>query len=77
MSKRKRPSSLTVRRYVGREVIRRAVADYMQSEGCGCCGDYLEHKMHTATLGTLLRVPPYKDGSGHDFRKFRTPRSKP
>lgn len=52
--------------------IRRAVADYMRSEGCGCCGNYDAHLEHNARLGKLLRVPKYKDGSGYDFAKFRT-----
>lgn len=52
--------------------IRRAVADYMRSEGCSCCGDYSAHQQHAAVLGKLLNVPAYKDGSGYDFRRFRT-----
>ncbi len=52
--------------------IRRAVADYMKSEGCGCCSNRDAHDAHAKRLATLLRVPPYKDGSGHDFTKFRS-----
>jgi hypothetical protein len=54
--------------------IRRAVADYMHSEGCGCCTG-LKHQKHAAALAELLRVPKYKDGSGYDFARFRTPDS--
>jgi methionine aminopeptidase len=52
--------------------IRRAVADYMSSEGCSCCRDMEAHVKHAAALGKLLQVPEYEDGSGYDFRKFRT-----
>lgn len=51
--------------------IRRAIADYIQSEGCGCCqgGD---HDGHKAALAKLLRVPMYRDKSGYDFGRFKT-----
>jgi len=52
--------------------IRRAVADYMQSEGCSCCQDRDAHELHKATLGRLLRAPKYSDGSGYDFNKVST-----
>lgn len=52
--------------------IRRAVADYMQSEGCSCCRNMEAHDKNKAFLGKLLRVPKYEDGSGYDFSKFRT-----
>jgi len=55
--------------------IRTAVADYMYSEGCSCCRG-LEHDANAARLGKLLKVPPYPDGSGHDFSKFRTKKEK-
>ena len=54
------------------EEIRRAVADYMSSEGCSCCGDYDAHNEHKAALGRLLNVPQYKDRSGYDFSRFRS-----
>jgi methionine aminopeptidase len=50
--------------------VRQAIADYMQSEGCSCCGDYAGHKAHAEILGRLLRVPKYRDGSGYDFSRF-------
>ena len=53
--------------------IRRAVADYMRSEGCSCCRDHCGHVKAAAVLAKLLRVPKYKDGSGFDFARFRTP----
>ena len=52
--------------------IRRAVADYMQSEGCSCCRNYEVHQEHKASLAKLLRVPKYKDGSGYNFGRFAT-----
>jgi hypothetical protein len=55
-----------------RAEIRRAVADYMRSEGCSCCEDQPAHERHAATLAKLLRVPKYKDGSGYDFGRFET-----
>lgn len=55
-----------------RKELRRAVADYMYSEGCGCCRNHDVHKKHEATLGKLLNVPQYSDKSGYDFYKFRT-----
>lgn len=56
------------------EVIREAVADYMRSEGCGCCSDTAAHSKHANRLGELLNVPKYPDGSGHDFKPFRSKR---
>lgn len=52
--------------------IRRAVADYMRSEGCSCCRDREAHEQHAAALAKLLRVPKYEDGSGYDFARYRT-----
>ena len=52
--------------------LRRAVADYMDSEGCSCCRDIPAHEIHTKRLAELLDVPIYKDGSGYDFYKFRS-----
>lgn len=53
--------------------LRRAVADYMRSEGCSCCSDTEAHERHARRLGKLLKVPEYEDGSGHDFSQFRSP----
>lgn len=52
--------------------IRTALADYMYSEGCGCCRDDGAHNEAAKRLGKLLRVPKYKDGSGHDFDRYRS-----
>lgn len=51
--------------------MRTAIADYMWSEGCSCCRGS-DHEKHAETLGKLLRIPKYKDGSGYDFSKYRT-----
>ena len=52
--------------------IRRALADYIGSEGCDCCQNREPHRAAEAVLAKLLRVPKYKDGSGFDFARFRT-----
>jgi methionine aminopeptidase len=52
--------------------LRRAVADYMASEGCSCCRDIDRHEAAKAVLAALLKVPKYKDGSGYDFYRFKT-----
>jgi hypothetical protein len=54
------------------EALRRAVADYMWTEGCGCCESHPEHQEAAAKLAALLEVPPYKDKSGYDFQRFRS-----
>jgi len=56
--------------------IRRAFADYVASEGCSCCQNTEAHEAAARRLGRLLRVPEYEDGSGHDFRQFKTPERK-
>lgn len=50
--------------------IREAVANYMRTEGCSCCGDYNQHDLDRQALGKLLRVKPYEDGSGFDFSRY-------
>ena len=57
---------------VDRGNLRQAIADYMWSEGCGCCGNPDGHKKASARLAKLLKVPKYKDGSGYDFGKYRS-----
>lgn len=53
------------------EKIREAVANYLHSEGCGCCQGN-NHDEHRWELGKLLNVPKYDDDSGYDFGKFKT-----
>lgn len=48
------------------EAIRISVANYVQSEGCGCCQGH-NHSEHKKVLAKLLKVPMYSDGSGYDF----------
>ena len=55
--------------------VRKALASYMESEGCECCQDTERHKVNEERLARLLDVPKYKDGSGWDFNKF-LPKSK-
>lgn len=52
--------------------LRIAVANYMASEGCSCCRNCEAHDINRERLAKLLRVPKYKDGSGHDFSKYKT-----
>lgn len=59
-----------------RRALRKAVADYMNSEGCSCCQNVDAHEKHKAELARLLHVPKYPDGSGYDFSKFRTKEKK-
>ena len=51
--------------------LRRAVANYMGSEGCSCCENVDAHREHAAELARLLNVPMYDDGSGYNFAKYR------
>ena len=51
--------------------IRKAIADYMYSEGCGCCQGSV-HGEHENVIGKLLNVPMYKDKSGYNFSKFQS-----
>ena len=57
-----------------KDEVRRALADYMGSEGCSCCrGD--DHEEHKKRLAELLDVTPREDGIGEfwfDFSKFRS-----
>jgi len=52
--------------------LRNAFADYKYSEGCSCCRDLKRHDEAAIRLAKLLKVPPYKDGSGFHFTKFVT-----
>ncbi len=55
--------------------VRRAIADYMQSEGCSCCR-MESHSQHAQVLAKMLKVPAFRDGSGYQFHKFVTPKKK-
>ena len=54
-----------------RKELRKAVAEYMYSEGCSCCRDSDAHEENEAKIAKLLNVPRYSDGSGYDFDKYR------
>jgi len=54
--------------------IRRLIADYIASEGCECCRDSYTHSVAEEGLAKLLKVPRYKDGSGWDWNKYRSPK---
>jgi hypothetical protein len=53
------------------DAIRTAVADYMKTEGCGCCQDET-HRVNTNRLGKLLEAPLYPNGEDYDFTSFRS-----
>lgn len=55
-----------------RIAVRRALADYISSEGCSCCQRVDAHKEAAEALGKLLRVRKYSDGSGYDFYRYKT-----
>ncbi|MGV8863241.1 MAG: hypothetical protein ACOH2T_19005 [Pseudomonas sp.] len=56
------------------EKIRTAVAEYMYSEGCGCCRGS-DHEGNTEVLAELLDMDKYSDGSGYDYFKYRANKS--
>lgn len=43
--------------------IRAALADYIASEGCGCCENGTEHKIAEIILAKLLNVEILHDGA--------------
>ena len=51
--------------------LRKAIADYIQSEGCSCC-EGINHDEHKEILAKILKIPKHKDGSGYNFNKFAT-----
>lgn len=60
-----------LRKTVNIIAIRKAIADYMSSEGCGCCSGS-DHGEDENVIGKLLNVPMYRDKSGYNFSKFRS-----
>ena len=57
-----------------KELIRQALADYMNSEGCSCCRDSKAHEEAEKRLAELLDVPMYDDNSNtYNFIQFSTP----
>lgn len=54
-----------------KEKLRRAVADYMCSEGCSCC-QHRDHDKHAEVIAELLEVEMWDDGSGYNFYKYRS-----
>ena len=70
MEKSMKNRPLKSRKTVDRDHVRCLIANYMQSEGCGCCQDDDNHKIDKQALAELLNVAKYRDGSGYSFRKF-------
>lgn len=54
-----------------RALLRRLIANYMESEGCSCCRDCDRHELDRAALGKLLYVKKYIDGSGYNFSRYK------
>lgn len=52
--------------------IRQAFADFAASTGCGCCGDPERKDEALNKIGKLLRMKKYSDGSGYDYRRYRS-----
>jgi hypothetical protein len=57
--------------------IRRALADYIASEGCSCCRSTERHEAAMKRLAKLLNIPMYADKSGYDYGRFETKRRQP
>lgn len=49
--------------------LRKALGNYLKSEGCSCC-EGNDHGKHRKELGKLLNVKKYDDGSGYDFYRY-------
>lgn len=58
--------------WISVEQIRKAIANYMGSEGCSCCRLVDRHEINKNHLAELLKVEKYEDGSGFDFTKYET-----
>lgn len=54
-----------------KRIVRKALAEYMQAEGCSCCRNSEEHAAAKAKLAKLLNVKKYEDGSGYDFARYK------
>lgn len=46
--------------------IRKAISDYMYSEGCDCCRSS-NHEDNREKIAKLLNIRKNKDGSGYKF----------
>lgn len=57
------------------EIIRKAIAKYMATEGCSCC-EGQKHNEDKKVIAELLGIPMYKDGSGYDFYQFANEEAK-
>jgi hypothetical protein len=63
-----------VRRFVMEkklDKIREQVARLYCASGCSCCQDTEKWNAASERLAKLLDVPPYKDGSGHEWYAVR------
>ena len=55
-----------------RKDLRKAIANYIATEGCSCCRDTDGHDSSLSVIANLLNVPKYSDGSGYNFDKYET-----
>jgi disulfide oxidoreductase YuzD len=72
----KKPAKNTNVRKTPISEIRRALADYIKSEGCACCRNQPAHNEAEERLGKLLKVKKYADGSGYDFYAYSSDKLK-
>ena len=54
-----------------RDDLRNAIADYMWSEGCGCCRNHEKHEENRKRLAALLQIVP-DTGGDFSFFQYRT-----
>ena len=55
-----------------RAELRTAIANYMSSEGCGCCSNHEKHDEYEEVIAKLLNVKKYDDDSGYDFSRYES-----
>lgn len=53
--------------------IRQHLADYIVTEGCGCCSNHNKHREIRNKLGELLQVDKYEDDNeSYNFYKYKS-----
>jgi len=52
--------------------VRKALADYLHSEGYVCFASKQAHEEYAKRLAEMLNVPARDNGSGYDFQKFKS-----
>lgn len=54
------------------EKLRITFADYVTSEGCGCCKNNILNDKASLKLGKSLDAEMYKDNSGVNWNKYKS-----